>query len=294
MSTKSDLVAAVQALDAAGPPDRQLALVLLWAIGRAYRRQPRLTHWSAAERELRELLDAHGRPENHSTPEYPFVALAGSPLWELAGAARTPPQRGVRRWLDTEDPQAGLTESAYTELSTDETVRAQVVRTLLDRFFRGHPAADLLDVAGVPPVRLVPFETNPNHHPTPHRRPTIVERREAALVARYRRWLADRGGASARNEITAPDCAAPQYTDLFDIERQELVEAKGSTDRETVRYALGQLMDYARHVKPEHLAVLLPERPIADLVDLLTTYGVDCVYETEFGQFERESTRDHR
>jgi hypothetical protein len=54
--------------------------------------------------------------------------------------------------------------------------------------------------------------------------------------------------------------------------------------------ALGQLFDYSRWVvgpRPR-LAVLLPQQPVRDLVDLLTEHGIKVVWENSEGRFESE------
>jgi hypothetical protein len=48
----------------------------------------------------------------------------------------------------------------------------------------------------------------------------------------------------------------------------------------SVRLALGQVLDYGRYIEGSRLAVLLPEAPAADLVELLELYDVGCVVET--------------
>lgn len=106
----------------------------------------------------------------------------------------------------------------------------------------------------------------------PAKGPTFAERREAALVERYGRWLAEHGQAATRNEIRLASQPRPLYTDLFNEHTRELVEAKGTATRNQVRLGLGQVLDYARYVEHERLAVLLPVRPAEDLVELLTAY----------------------
>lgn len=54
--------------------------------------------------------------------------------------------------------------------------------------------------------------------------------------------------------------------------RQVLVEAKASCDIADVRFAIGQLLDYVRHLPNEgetDLAILLPERPPQNVIDFL-------------------------
>ena len=75
-------------------------------------------------------------------------------------------------------------------------------------------------------------------------------------------------------------------TDLVDQTTNVLYEAKGAATREAVRMALGQLLDYSRHVPGNpKLAVLLPARPADDLLDLLGRHGVSCVYELAPSEF---------
>jgi hypothetical protein len=45
------------------------------------------------------------------------------------------------------------------------------------------------------------------------------------------------------------------------------------------------VLDYGRYVEGSRLAVLLPEAPAADLVELLEAHGVGCVVETTPGNF---------
>ncbi|MFE2520437.1 hypothetical protein [Streptomyces mirabilis] len=60
-----------------------------------------------------------------------------------------------------------------------------------------------------------------------------------------------------------------------------LYELKGSSSRNAVRMAIGQLLDYRRHVPPKdaRLVVVLPERPEDDLADLIESAGMGLVYE---------------
>ena len=53
----------------------------------------------------------------------------------------------------------------------------------------------------------------------------------------------------------------------------------------SVRLALGQVLDYGRYVKHCALAVLLPNPPDADLIELLESHNVGCVVEGNSGQF---------
>lgn len=151
------------------------------------------------------------------------------------------------------------------------------------------PAAPDSQTASSPITRDVPMETHvaETFQTEPRREPTVAERREADLVGRYTAWLNATGSTVTRKEIRLPDLGHALYTDLFDHARSELVEAKSSASRHYVRLAIGQLLDYARYVDHESRAVLLPSDPGAELVELLHSIKIACVYETTSGAFVR-------
>jgi hypothetical protein len=115
--------------------------------------------------------------------------------------------------------------------------------------------------------------------------------REASLVKRYVKWLEQQGYESTRKKISLPTPGLHLTVDLYDKTREELIEAKSSAARPYVRLALGQILDYSRFVSSaKQLAVLFPTRPVDDLVELLLSHGVTCIYENESteSQFHRE------
>ncbi|MCT2582910.1 hypothetical protein [Actinophytocola gossypii] len=112
-------------------------------------------------------------------------------------------------------------------------------------------------------------------------------RREAELVARYQSWAQPAEGDFSSKFIFLTGQGHPLRVDLFNLRTEELIEAKGTIDRDDVRLALGQVLDYARYVQPKHLAVLVPAHPGDELVELLLSHGVSCIYETTRGSFER-------
>ncbi|MBM7814871.1 HNH endonuclease [Saccharothrix algeriensis] len=108
--------------------------------------------WSEAQGQLRPLFVALGREGSRPTPEYPFVALAGTRWWELADAgAEAPRAHGSvpLRWLKEHDPRGGLPVELHDRLTADPVVRAEVVRALLDRFFHDGPAAEARQLTGL-------------------------------------------------------------------------------------------------------------------------------------------------
>lgn len=121
-----------------GEPALHQPIVLLWAMGNAFQRKPRLTSWRDSERTLRKLLQRHGRPNSTPDPQYPFVALHRSDVWKLEGAYGEIPQaRGsaLRSWLNDQNPQGGLESNLYDLLADDESFREQAVSVLMQQYF---------------------------------------------------------------------------------------------------------------------------------------------------------------
>jgi hypothetical protein len=104
-------------------------------------------------------------------------------------------------------------------------------------------------------------------------------RREQLLVERLDKQLRKKGRTVSRHAITLPD-GTELRSDLFDHDTGLLVEAKASVDRASMRMAVGQLLDYERFVTPvpRVKAVLVPERPPADLVALLESLDIAVIW----------------
>jgi hypothetical protein len=107
--------------------------------------------------------------------------------------------------------------------------------------------------------------------------------KEAAMTARFGAYLESFGREVKRYKIKTP--TGTFFTDTADVTTEVLYEAKGTAERMSVRLALGQVLDYGRYVKDSALAVLLPEPPAADLVELLENHNVGCVVEGDPGEF---------
>jgi hypothetical protein len=104
-------------------------------------------------------------------------------------------------------------------------------------------------------------------------------RAEHDLVARYTKWLAGIGVESAARLYRVPKLALPLRCDIFLPEKNVLIEAKSSCRRESIRMAIGQLLDYRRYekTKPE-LALLLPSSPTRDIQDLLASLNIVSIW----------------
>ena len=104
---------------------------------------------------------------------------------------------------------------------------------------------------------------------------------------RYQAHLEGLGHVVTARKVRPPGEYTWLRVDLVDSTAQELYEAKGTTTRDSVRLAIGQLYDYSRFVESTRLSVLLPTRPSEDLLSLLSGRGISCVFETMSGKFER-------
>lgn len=116
---------------------------------------------------------------------------------------------------------------------------------------------------------------------------TIV-RREGRLVRDFKEYLKSHEHAAHRFQIRVDGEKGAFLTDIYDATDNVLYEAKGKAARESVRMAIGQLLDYRRHIDvPDglRLAILLPEEPSSDLRALLDTEGIALVTQTADGGF---------
>ncbi|MFE3106692.1 restriction endonuclease [Kitasatospora indigofera] len=130
-------------------------------------------------------------------------------------------------------------------------------------------------------VDLVPVEEQrtEQYFVDPSHEPYEAERREASLVREYASFLRLDGHEVSRHLIRPAGELKPLLTDLYDATTNKLIEAKGAVTREAVRMAIGQLMDYARHLDPApSLALLLPSRPRPDLLDLCDYVKVEVIW----------------
>ena len=113
---------------------------------------------------------------------------------------------------------------------------------------------------------------------------TEAERREALLSDHFEEYLRSQQHKVFRFEIQIKGKTSRLLTDLYDATAHVLYELKGSNRREAVRMALGQLLDYSRHVRvddhadPPRMVALFPTPPDEDLRDLLANHNVGTAW----------------
>ncbi|MFJ4334530.1 MULTISPECIES: hypothetical protein [unclassified Streptomyces] len=122
---------------------------------------------------------------------------------------------------------------------------------------------------------------------------TTVRQKKALLIESYATHLESQGHTVGSFQIKLKGKTATLRTDLFDATDHVLYEAQGASDRDSVRMALGRLLDYRRYVRQrdrQHgpdTVVLLPGRPDRDIEELLKDHETSLVYRTKNGGFER-------
>ncbi len=135
------------------------------------------------------------------------------------------------------------------------------------------------EVAREPQAISVPVEINSTEFfETADRVGGLAVRRESQLVEEF---IAHQVGHTfSRWAINLPTERTRLLTDIYDQADRTLYEAKAIAGRSDLRMAVGQLYDYRRHVHVEDLrcSVLLPERPTADLRDLLHDAGLGLAF----------------
>jgi hypothetical protein len=117
--------------------------------------------------------------------------------------------------------------------------------------------------------------------------PATVSRaipREVVLVRDYGAFFEAKGEDVTRNKVLPPGASHALYSDLFNVTKGHLIEAKAGTTRGDIRMAIGQIADYGRFVSPvERRAVLLEAKPHPDLLDLLKSQGIAAIWRASKG-----------
>lgn len=223
---------------------------------------------------------------------------AGDPdvkeLAALTGRSCASISRRMGNFRGTEAPGEGLKPvtgdalALFEQMRLDEewrSRRVEMARARLDARRSGSiDTSDGESAVGRGRVRFGPIEASSlDGFDVPGSPAQVHRRQEAALVRRYCESLGAGAGSLAGATI---DVAGGLRVDLFDRANNTLIEAKPNSSRETIRLLLGQLLDYVRYFDPSpRLVALLPERPVDDLVDLLTSHGITLIFERE-GSFE--------
>ncbi|WP_406050897.1 restriction endonuclease [Streptomyces virginiae] len=129
----------------------------------------------------------------------------------------------------------------------------------------------------LPSIRRVPQESPAS----------LVDR----LTTEYAGHLNRMGHEAVSAQVRVKGETGVARVDLLDVTDNRLIEVKHSAARQTVRTAIGTLMDYRRFFHPTPtLTVLVPAEPRTDLLDLCASLCIEVVWPNPGGGFT--STHD--
>ncbi|OYD67005.1 uncharacterized protein DUF3293 [Rhodococcus sp. OK302] len=289
-------------------------IVLLWAIARRQRGLDSAPALRDVRTELGTLLAAFAVADTTPQPEYPWIALDGHSWWEIhiPESLRDTPRRQLRSRSIADDLRGGLSQTVSERIDTDPKWTREAVALLTTLITESGAPGSIDELRSSLNLNPVPTPAVERHYaPKPsdplvqHVKVTVqrrsVERndatefttaapdpeqerralrREAALQNLYVAYRESRGCVVSSRSITIDDRTEMPTVlsiDVFDDTAETLIEAKVDVRRETLRTALGQILDYARHVPHQHTALLLPEAPTVDMTALLYDHGVDII-----------------
>ncbi len=116
------------------------------------------------------------------------------------------------------------------------------------------------------------------------------EQVEAGLREQFRVWHDKKGERLRGISIKTP--TSTLRVDLYDQVTKALIEVKARADRDYLRFAIGQLYDYRRYLDFEvDLAILVPSRPVDDLMGLLAAARVSAIWREGDAFFDSENGR---
>lgn len=170
----------------------------------------------------------------------------------------------------------------------DGEIRSVIVFRLRPLSGVAGATASPIDALGASSYKEVPVEQHLTERMLiePNREPYEAERREQQLVRAFMGSLVAEGHQICRLQFRPEGEPAPLFCDLFDRTTNTLVEAKGSISRPAFRMAIGQLIDYARLLKPSpKTTILLPEEPRPDLLRLAATQDIKVIWPDQNDKF---------
>jgi hypothetical protein len=124
---------------------------------------------------------------------------------------------------------------------------------------------------------------------------SVASRTEAKLTKSFIKYLTEEKKISKksiiRNKIKIPGSSHVLFTDIFIKNLKLLIEAKSYATRESIRTAIGQLLDYKRFIEHDAIAILIPQAPSRDLINLINENGISVIYK-EGSDFIIKGTMD--
>lgn len=124
-------------------------LLLLYALGRLDRKEPRLVSYPDVKNNVDHLLVEFG-PNRRTTSRYPFVRLSNDGIWELFGKKEIDTKRDCSDQVLLEnDTHGGFTEEIYSILIKDRKLIRELAGILLEQNFPETVHEDILHEVGL-------------------------------------------------------------------------------------------------------------------------------------------------
>ena len=126
-------------------------LLLLLALGRVQRGEPRWVRFAHVEKKLGDLLRTYGPPRGVYQPELPFWHLQTDGLWELPGGSGLEKRKGKQLPLIAEmrTVKGGFPDEVDELLRENPEFLRRIARTLLDEHFPASYHEDLVTAVGL-------------------------------------------------------------------------------------------------------------------------------------------------
>ncbi len=127
-------------------------LLVLYAMGRLLRDEPRLISYEEIDEKLGNLLRTFGPTRSHYHPEYPFWRLQKDFIWEIDGKEKlTLTKSGDVRKKDliSLDVKGGFSETIFQQLMQKPDLAKKIVQYLLDSNFPDTIHEDILQAVGI-------------------------------------------------------------------------------------------------------------------------------------------------
>jgi putative restriction endonuclease len=128
-------------------------LLVMYAIGRLLRGEPRLAPFKQIDKDLSILLKEFGPPRKSTHPEYPFWRLKNDGLWELTNTENVQTRRGNTDAKKTDllryEVAGGFPDRIQRLLTRDQFLATDIVKNLLNRNFPDTLHDDILSAVGI-------------------------------------------------------------------------------------------------------------------------------------------------
>ena len=128
-------------------------LLLLYALGKCQRGEPRAIPYTEVDPALQQLLRAFGPPRRSYHSEYPFWRLQQDGIWELQGAEHVVPRQSNNDAKKSEllkyEVSGGFPTPIYTVLRDHPRLLVEIAADLLECNFPESIHEDIVDAVGL-------------------------------------------------------------------------------------------------------------------------------------------------